>query len=82
MPQGQEGCRPVDGVAEATTTPRAGRTWMRVAEAAKYADLSVDTIYTACERAELRHVRVGGRRTIRLRPEWLDIWLEQFTCGR
>ena len=81
MPQGQEGRRLVDG-AEVATIPRVDRKWMRVAEAAKYADLSIDTIYTACERGELRHVRVGGRRSIRLRPEWLDIWLEQFTCGR
>ena len=33
-----------------------------VAEAAEYAGLSRDTIYTACERGELRHAHVGGRR--------------------
>jgi excisionase family DNA binding protein len=52
-----------------------------VAEAAAHAGLSIDTIYTACERGELRHVRVGGRRTIRLRVEWVDRWLEQHTRG-
>lgn len=41
--------------------------WLTVKEAAAYASLSTDTIYTACERGELRHARVGGRRTIRLR---------------
>ena len=53
------------------------RPWLTVKEAAQYASLSTDTIYTACERGELRHARVGGRRTIRLRPEWIDQWLER-----
>ncbi len=53
------------------------RIWLTVKEAADYASMSKDTIYTACERRELRHVRVGGRRTIRLRAEWIDAWLEQ-----
>ena len=53
--------------------------WLTVAEGAEYCAVSKDTIYTACERGELRHARVGGRRTIRLRSEWLDAWLERFT---
>jgi excisionase family DNA binding protein len=56
-------------------------TWMTVAEAAEYASVSRDTIYTACERAELRHARVGGRRSVRLKPEWLDEWLERWAQG-
>jgi len=55
--------------------------WLNVGEAAEYAGLSRDTIYTACERKELRHVRVGGRRSIRLKPEWIDAWLEQHARG-
>ena len=39
--------------------------------------LSRDTIYTACERHELRHAHVGGRRRILLRPQWIDAWLER-----
>ena len=51
--------------------------WLSVAEAAAYAGLSRDTIYTACERGELRHAHVGGRRKILLRPQWIDAWLER-----
>ena len=53
------------------------KSWLRVAEAAEYTGLSRDTIYTACERGELRHVHVGGRRKILLRPQWIDAWLER-----
>jgi excisionase family DNA binding protein len=53
--------------------------WLNVVEAAAYAGLCRDTIYTACERGALRHVRVGGRRAIRLRSEWIDEWLERHT---
>jgi len=51
--------------------------WLTVGEGAEYANVSRDTIYTACERKELRHVRIGGRRTIRLRPMWIDARLEE-----
>src|SRR3954464_7259477 len=51
--------------------------WLNVCEAAEYAGLSRDTIYTACEQEELRSARVSGRRTIRIRPAWIDAWLER-----
>ena len=57
------------------------KTWLTVTEGAEYAGVSRDTIYTACERGELRHARIGGRRSIRLKPEWIDAWLEQHTRG-
>ena len=55
--------------------------WLNVGDAADYACVCRDTIYTACERRELRHVRIGGRRTIRLKREWLDEWFERFAQG-
>jgi excisionase family DNA binding protein len=55
--------------------------WLTVAEGAEYSGVSRDTIYTACERGELRHVRLGGRRAIRMRPEWVDEWLERNVRG-
>jgi excisionase family DNA binding protein len=54
------------------------KTWLTVAEGAEYSGVSRDTIYTACERREIRHARVGGRRAIRLKPEWIDAWLERY----
>lgn len=53
------------------------KTWLTVSEGAEYAGVSRDTIYTACERRELHHSRIGGRRSIRLKPEWIDAWLER-----
>jgi excisionase family DNA binding protein len=57
------------------------KTWFTVSEGAEYAGVSRDTIYTACERRELHHARIGGRRSIRLKPEWIDAWLEQHARG-
>jgi excisionase family DNA binding protein len=51
--------------------------WLNVREGAEYACVCRDTVYTACERREIRHARVGGRRAIRLKPEWIDAWLER-----
>ena len=53
------------------------KTWLTVAESAEYAGVSRDTIYTACERRELDHARIGGRRSIRIKPQWIDAWLER-----
>ncbi len=53
------------------------KTWLNVAEAAEYAGVCRDTIYTAVERGELRHVRIASRRSIRLKSQWLDEWLER-----
>jgi len=55
--------------------------WLTVAEGAEHAGVSRDTIYTACERGELRNARIGGRRSIRLKPEWIDAWLERRATG-
>ena len=55
------------------------KTWFTLSEGAEYAGVSRDTIYTACERGELRHARIGGRRAIRLKSGWIDEWIEKHT---
>ena len=57
------------------------KTWLTVSEGAEYAGVSRDTTYTACERRELHHARIGGRRSIRLKPEWIDASLERYARG-
>lgn len=57
------------------------KTWLTVGDGAEHARVSRDTIYTACERGELQHVRIGGRRAIRLRTEWIDAWLEHHAAA-
>jgi len=57
------------------------KTWLTVAEGAEYSGVSRDTIYTACERGEIRRARIGGRRAIRLKPEWIDAWLDRHARG-
>ena len=53
------------------------RIWLTVREAAEYAGVSRDTIYTAVECGELLHTRIAGRRAIRLKREWIDEWFER-----
>ena len=50
--------------------------WFTAAEAAQYTGVSRDTNLHGIERREIRQVRLGGRRAIRLKPEWIDMWLE------
>jgi excisionase family DNA binding protein len=57
------------------------KTWFTVGEGAEYAGVSRDTIYTACARGEIRNARIGGRRSIRIKPEWIDAWLERHARG-
>jgi excisionase family DNA binding protein len=56
--------------------------WLTVKEAARHANVSADTIYAACERNELRNARISGRRAIRIKPEWVDQWLEQHAMAQ
>jgi len=52
--------------------------WLTVEEAAGLAKVSEWTLYRACELGELRHVRIGGRRAIRLTRGALDEWLLRY----
>lgn len=59
---------------ESTTSPSP---WLTVAEAAQRARCGVKTVYREVRAGRLRAARIGGRRELRLRPEWVDTWLDQ-----
>ncbi len=49
--------------------------WITVGEAARRARCGVKLIYREVAAGRLQAVRVGGRRELRLRPDWIDVWL-------
>ena len=49
--------------------------WLIVAEAAKRARVGPKVIYREVRAGRLRAARVGGRRELRFRAEWVDDWL-------
>ena len=51
--------------------------WLTVKEAAQRARCGVKTIYREVQAGGLRAARIGGRRELRLLPEWVDAWLVQ-----
>jgi excisionase family DNA binding protein len=51
-------------------------TWLRIADAAKRTQCSEGTIRREVRAGRLRAVRVGGRKSVRFRAEWLDEWLQ------
>lgn len=53
--------------------------WLRVSEAATYARCGKRVLYRAVVARQLKAVRLGGRRELRLRVEWVDSWLESLT---
>lgn len=59
------------------------REWLTAGGAGGYAGVSVGTIRQACNRNELRHIRIGGstKGPIRTRKEWVDEWLERWARG-
>lgn len=55
--------------------------WLTVKDAAKRARCGVKTIYREVRAQRLRAATVGGRRELRLRPEWVDDWLLKTTTA-
>lgn len=49
--------------------------WLTVEEAADRARCGVKTIYREVRSGRLRAARLGGRRELRVLPEWIDDWL-------
>ena len=50
--------------------------WMVMAEAAAYAKRGRRLLAKAVKDGELRAARIGGRRELLFRREWLDEWIE------
>jgi excisionase family DNA binding protein len=50
--------------------------WLDVRQAAARAQTGPKPIYRAVKAGHLRAARIGGRRELRFRAEWLDAWLE------
>jgi excisionase family DNA binding protein len=53
--------------------------WLNVEGAARRALCGSKLIYREVAAKRLRAARVGGRRELRFRPEWIDQWLDQST---
>jgi excisionase family DNA binding protein len=56
---------------------RPGTPWITVDEAATRARCGIKLIYREVRAGRLKAVRIGGRRELRLRPEWIDTWLNR-----
>ncbi|MGD9902818.1 MAG: helix-turn-helix domain-containing protein [Vicinamibacterales bacterium] len=55
--------------------------WLDASEGAIYARVSKKLLYRAIRSGRLRAARVGGRRQVRLRREWLDAFIEGQIAG-
>jgi excisionase family DNA binding protein len=51
--------------------------WLTAEQAAQYLQCGVKVIYRAASNGQLRVARIGGRRDIRTRTEWLDAYCER-----
>jgi len=64
----------------AQTTDRFGENvWLTLRRAAARAAVSEATIKREVSRGRIRFARVGGRRSLRFRAEWIDAWLDSST---
>ena len=58
-----------------TQSPARSSPWITVGEAASRARCGIKLIYREVSAGQLHAVRVGGRRELRLRADWVDAWL-------
>jgi excisionase family DNA binding protein len=56
--------------------------WLKIAEAAKRAQCGEATIRREVRAGRLRAVKVGGRRSLRFRADWVDDWLQAGSTPR
>jgi excisionase family DNA binding protein len=58
---------------------RTDNVWLTLRRAAARAAVSEATIRREVSRHRIRFARVGGRRCLRFRAEWIDAWLDSST---
>jgi excisionase family DNA binding protein len=51
--------------------------WLDAGRSADYAGVSRKLIYRAIRAGQLKAARIGGRREVRVRREWIDDFLER-----
>jgi excisionase family DNA binding protein len=51
--------------------------WLTIDEAANRAQCGKRMLYREVQATRLRAVKVGGRRSLRFRAEWIDEWLQE-----
>jgi excisionase family DNA binding protein len=60
-----------------TLVPVETSPWLTVAQAADRARCGRKLIYREVRSGRLRAARIGGRRDLRFRIDWVDVWLDQ-----
>lgn len=69
-------CRGAESSMASPPTVTVAPTWLKIAEAAKRAQCGEATIRREVRAGRLRAVKVGGRRSLRFRADWVDEWLQ------
>ena len=64
-----------NGVAVTQQHRRLATPWLTVTEAAARARCGVKLLYREVQANRLQATRIGGRRELRFRAEWVDEWL-------
>jgi excisionase family DNA binding protein len=63
--------QPLPAAERTTVSP-----WLTVLETAKHVQCGKRIIYDAVRTGSLRAVRIGAGKTVRIRVEWIDEWLQ------
>lgn len=61
--------------------PDSSSPWLDAGQGAAYARVSRKLLYRAVRSGRLKAARVGGKRQVRLRREWLDAFIESQVSG-
>ena len=71
--------RPFEAVRHFSDAAANNDPWLTLQQGAERVQVHEATLRREIARGRLRHARVGGRKSIRVRASWLDAWLESST---